>query len=84
MEIIHELEPYPRGLYTGAIGYFGYNGESHFSIAIRTAIFEPQSARFHVGAGIVADSKPEREWQETWHKAEGLLLAARACANDHS
>ena len=80
MEIICSLEPHPRGLYTGAIGYFGYNGESHFSIAIRTAVFEQAEARFHVGAGIVADSIPEKEWEETWHKAEGLLLAARACA----
>ena len=80
MEIIRSLEPHPRGLYTGAIGYFGYNGESHFSIAIRTAVFEQAEARFHVGAGIVADSIPEKEWEETWHKAEGLLLAARACA----
>jgi para-aminobenzoate synthetase component 1 len=80
MEIIRSLEPHPRGIYTGAIGYFGYNGESHFSIAIRTAVFERAEARFHVGAGIVADSIPEKEWEETWHKAEGLLLAARACA----
>ena len=80
MEIIRSLEPHPRGVYTGAIGYFGYNGESHFSIAIRTAVFEQAEARFHVGAGIVADSIPEKEWEETWHKAEGLLLAARACA----
>ena len=50
LEIIRELEPYPRGIYTGAIGYFGYNGESQFSIAIRTAIFEKESASFHVGA----------------------------------
>lgn len=80
MEIIRSLESHPRGIYTGAIGYFGYNGESHFSIAIRTAIFEQAEARFHVGAGIVADSVPEKEWEETWHKAEGLLLAARACS----
>ena len=82
MEIIRSLEPHPRGIYTGAIGYFGYNGESHFSIAIRTAVFERVEARFHVGAGIVADSIPEKEWEETWHKAEGLLLAARACAGN--
>jgi len=76
LEIISELEPFPRGIYTGAIGYFGYNGESQFSIAIRTAIFERETASFHVGAGIVADSIPEREWQETLDKAAGLLLAA--------
>ena len=77
LEIIRELEPYPRGIYTGAIGYFGYNGESQFSIAIRTAVFEKGLATFHVGAGIVADSIPENEWQETHDKAAGLLLAAR-------
>ena len=60
LEIISELEPHPRGIYTGAIGYFGYNGESQFSIAIRTAVFENGRASFHVGAGIVADSTPER------------------------
>ena len=77
LEIIAELEPFPRGLYTGAIGYFGYNGESRFNIAIRTAVFENGEASFHVGAGIVADSVPEREWQETLDKAAGLLQAAR-------
>jgi len=76
LEIIRELEPHPRGLYTGAIGYLGYNGESQFSIAIRTAVFENTRASFHVGAGIVADSRPEKEWQETLDKAAGLLLAA--------
>jgi anthranilate/para-aminobenzoate synthase component I len=79
MEIIRALEVHPRGIYTGAIGYFGYNGESRFSIAIRTAVFEPTCSHFHVGAGIVADSIGEKEWEETWHKAEGLLLSARAC-----
>jgi para-aminobenzoate synthetase component I len=74
MEIIAELEPVPRGIYTGAIGYFGCDGTSQFSIAIRTAIFEREHAHFHVGAGIVADSVPGLEWEETWHKASGLLL----------
>jgi anthranilate/para-aminobenzoate synthase component I len=67
----------PRGIYTGAIGYFGYNGESRFSIAIRTVVFQNGTARFHSGAGIVADSCPEREWEETGHKAAGILLAAQ-------
>jgi para-aminobenzoate synthetase component 1 len=77
MEIIAELEPVPRGLYTGAIGYFGFNGESQFSVAIRTVICEAGRAHFHVGAGIVADSIPEAEYQETWDKAAGILRAAR-------
>ncbi len=79
LEIIDELEPFPRGLYTGALGYFGFNGVSQFNIAIRTAVVEAGRASFHVGAGIVADSIPEREWQETLDKAAGILLAAERC-----
>jgi para-aminobenzoate synthetase component 1 len=75
-EIIAELEVVPRGLYTGAIGWLGFNGESRFNIAIRTVIIEGGIAHFHVGAGIVADSEPAREWQETLDKAAGILLAA--------
>jgi len=78
MEIIHELEPHARGLYTGAIGYLGFNGESQFSIAIRTAVKAGDAVRFHTGAGIVADSVPVKEWEETQHKAQGLLRAAAA------
>ncbi|MGB8167666.1 MAG: aminodeoxychorismate synthase component I [Chthoniobacteraceae bacterium] len=75
-QIIAELEREPRGLYTGAIGWLGFNGESQFNIAIRTVVIEDDHAHFHVGAGIVADSVPEREWQETLDKAAGILLAA--------
>ena len=77
LEIIDELEPEARGHYTGAIGYFGFNGESQFNIAIRTAVFEQEKAHFHVGAGIVADSVPEKEYEETLHKAAGIFAAAR-------
>jgi anthranilate/para-aminobenzoate synthase component I len=76
LEIIAELEPSPRGIYTGAVGFFGFNGESRFNIAIRTAVVRGSETSFHVGAGIVADSVPEREWQETLDKAAGILLAA--------
>lgn len=76
MELIRELEPVPRGLFTGAIGYFGFDGSSQFSIAIRTAVIEAGEAHFHVGAGIVADSDPRAEWEETLHKAAGLRRAA--------
>jgi anthranilate/para-aminobenzoate synthase component I len=72
-EIIAELEASPRGAYTGSIGYFGANGESQFSIAIRTIALQENLATFHVGAGIVADSIPALEWQETLHKAAGIL-----------
>jgi aminodeoxychorismate synthase component I len=75
-EIIAELEPEPRGLYTGALGWFGFNGESQFSIAIRTVVIEHGEAHFQVGSGIVADSSAEAEWQETLDKAAGILLAA--------
>ena len=76
-EIIHELEPVERGIYTGSVGYFGFNGLSQFNIAIRTLI-APKTGRwhFHAGAGIVADSCPKLEYEETLHKASGLLLAA--------
>ncbi len=75
-EIIAELEPVPRGLYTGAIGCFGFNGESRFNLAIRTLVAESGCLHFHVGAGIVADSVPEKEWEETLHKASGILGAS--------
>jgi anthranilate/para-aminobenzoate synthase component I len=76
-EVIDEIEPVPRGLYTGAIGWFGEGGESSFNIAIRTIIQEGETLHFHVGAGIVADSVPAQEWRETWDKAAGMLLAAQ-------
>ena len=76
LEIIAELEPAPRDIYTGAVGFFGFNGESRFNIAIRSVVMRGGEATFHVGAGIVADSVPEHEWQETLDKAAGILLAA--------
>ncbi|MEM9281876.1 MAG: chorismate-binding protein [Verrucomicrobiota bacterium] len=76
-EIIAELEPINRGLYTGSIGCFGFNGESRFSIAIRTVMREADQLHFHVGAGIVADSVPEKEWEETLHKAAGIFRATQ-------
>lgn len=75
LEIISDLESHPRGLYTGAIGYFGFDGTSQWNIAIRTAVQNQNKISFHVGSGIVADSIPEREWEETLHKASGLLKA---------
>ncbi len=75
-EIIAELESRSRGAYTGALGWWGSHGESQFNIAIRTLVHERNLLHFHVGAGIVAESVPEKEWQETWDKASGILLAA--------
>ena len=75
MEIIDELEPVTRGPYTGALGYLGFNRESQLAIAIRTAVCREGTAYFHAGAGIVADSIPEAEYDETLAKAAGFLAA---------
>ena len=75
MEIIDELEPISRGPYCGAIGYLGFNRESQLSIAIRTAVCAQGKIYFNVGAGIVADSNPEAEYEETLAKAAGFLAA---------
>ena len=75
MEIIDELEPVSRGPYCGALGYLGFNRESQVSIIIRTAICKDDVAHFPVGAGIVADSDPAAEYEETLAKARGFLAA---------
>jgi anthranilate/para-aminobenzoate synthase component I len=75
MEIIDELEPVTRGPYCGCHGYLGFNRESQLSITIRTAICKDGLAHFNVGAGIVADSNPEAEYEETLAKAAGFLAA---------
>jgi anthranilate synthase component 1 len=75
MEIIEELEPTRRGPYAGAVGYFSYNGNADFAITIRTLFADKEKAYIQSGAGIVADSVPEREWFETNHKAEALIKA---------
>ena len=75
MEIIDELEPVTRGPYTGALGYLGFNRESQLAIAIRTAVCREGTAYFQVGAGIVADSIPAAEYDETIAKARGFLAA---------
>ena len=77
MEIIAELEPTARGPYCGSLGYFGFDGSMDLSILIRTITAGQGWWQFPVGGGIVAQSSPEREYEETWHKAEGLLLALR-------
>jgi para-aminobenzoate synthetase component 1 len=73
MEIIEELEPTSRGVYTGAIGYMGWNGQTDLNIAIRTMVHAGGRLSFQVGGGIVADSEPEAEYQETLDKAQGML-----------
>ena len=76
MEIIDELEPVKRGLYAGAVGYLGFNGDMDLAIAIRTAIVKDGQLHVQAGAGIVADSDPASEWQETQNKARAVLRAA--------
>jgi len=75
MEIISEIEARPRGVYTGAIGYISFTGEMDLNIAIRTWVRCGQEMTFQVGGGIVADSDPEAEYQETLHKAAALMHA---------
>lgn len=75
MEIIDELEPVTRGPYTGALGYLGFNRESQLSIVIRSAVCKKNKIYFHVGAGIVADSNAQAEYEETLTKARGFFAA---------
>ncbi|MBS4029543.1 MAG: aminodeoxychorismate synthase component I [Ignavibacteriales bacterium] len=75
MEIIDELEKCRRGIYTGATGWIGFDGNAKFNIAIRTMMMENDSVWFNVGGGIVADSIAEKEFEETMHKADGMLRA---------
>ncbi len=76
MEIIAELEPVKRGIYSGAVGYLGFNGDMDVAIALRTAVVKDKVLYMQAGAGIVADSVPESEWQETLNKARAVLRAA--------
>ncbi len=76
MEIINELEPTKRGIYAGAVGYLGFNGDMDVAIAIRTAVIKDNTLYVQAGAGIVADSIPENEWIETQNKAKAILRAA--------
>jgi len=75
MEIIAELEPTSRGAYCGSLGYIGFDGNMDTNILIRTITMGKGWMQFPVGGGIVADSVPEREYEETWHKAAGILKA---------
>jgi anthranilate synthase component 1 len=76
MEIIDELEVSKRGIYAGAVGYLGFNGDMDLAIAIRTGIIKDGTLHVQAGAGIVADSVPQSEWVETQNKARALLRAA--------
>jgi anthranilate synthase component 1 len=76
MEIIDELEPVKRGVYAGAVGYLGFHGNMDVAIALRTAVIKDGMLHVQAGGGIVADSEPAAEWQETQNKAKALLRAA--------
>ena len=76
MEIIDELEPSKRGIYAGAVGYLGFNGDMDLAIALRTAVIKDAMLYVQAGAGIVADSVPASEWIETQNKARAVLRAA--------
>ncbi len=80
MEIIHELEPEPRGVYGGAVGYVSYSGNMDLAITIRTLEVENGILSVQAGAGIVYDSDPQREWEETEHKARAMLRAVEMAA----
>jgi len=84
MEIIEELEPNRRGIYCGAIGYIGFDGNMDTNIAIRTAIYSHQQMRFYAGGGIVADSECEKEYRETWDKASSMLQLVQHFGGDIS
>jgi anthranilate synthase component 1 len=76
MEIIDELEPVKRNIYGGAVGYIGWNGNMDMAIAIRTAVIKDKILHVQAGGGVVADSEPELEWEETMNKARAVMRAA--------
>ena len=80
MEIIDELEPVKRGVYSGAIGYLAWNGNMDTAIAIRTAVIKDETLHIQAGAGVVYDSKPELEWKETMNKARAIFKAVQQAA----
>ena len=77
MEIIEELEPEKRGIYGGAVGVWSFNNDMDLAIAIRTAVIKNGTLHVQSGAGVVADSDPEAEWQETQNKARAVIRAAQ-------
>ena len=82
MQIIDELEPVKRGVYSGAVGYLGFNGDMDVAIAIRTAVLKDGKLHVQAAAGVVADSDPQSEWQETQHKARAILRAAELATEE--
>lgn len=83
LEIINELEPSTRGVYGGTVGYITWHGDADLAIAIRTAVLQAGDLHIQTGAGVVLDSDPEREWQETLAKGRALMLAADIANRSH-
>jgi anthranilate synthase component 1 len=77
MEIIDEMEPERRGIYGGAMGYLAWNGNLDMAIAIRTAVIKDSRLYVQAGAGVVADSVPRLEWEETLNKARAIVRAVQ-------
>ena len=80
MEIIRELEPVKRNIYAGAVGYISWHDDTDLAIAIRTAVIRDGKLHVQAGAGIVADSDPEKEWEETMNKGRALITAVNTAA----
>ncbi|MGM0540376.1 MAG: aminodeoxychorismate synthase component I [Thermodesulfobacteriota bacterium] len=83
MEIIDQLEPFQRHAYTGSIGYLGFEGHMDLSIAIRTAVITAGRLVYSVGGGVVIDSDPQEEYQETWHKGRTFAQVLNAADHPH-
>ncbi len=81
MEIIDEVEPVKRGIFGGAVGYLGWHGEMDMSIAIRTCVIRENKVYVQAGAGVVADSNPESEWNETQIKARAVIKSVELSSN---
>jgi anthranilate synthase component 1 len=80
MEIINELEPVRRNVYAGAVGYINWNDDADLAIAIRTAVIKDGMLHVQAGAGIVADSDPAKEWEETMNKGRAVIAAVNSAA----
>ena len=80
MEIIDELEPVKRGIYGGAVGYLSWSGNMDTAIAIRSGVVKDGQAHLQAGVGVVADSVPTAEWEETLNKARAMMHAVARCS----
>ena len=80
LEVIRELEPIRRNVYAGSIGYLGWNGDADTAIAIRTAVIQDGRLYVQAGAGVVYDSDPVKEWEETMNKGRALFRAVAEAA----